>query len=91
MSSQTHSEIFVAPFLAATTAYYEAEGSRLAQELEPSDYLRRINRCLQEESERCDLVIGAALKGGVLRVVLDGMVNVHVESIVEKGESRSAK
>lgn len=87
LSSQTHSDIFVAPFLAATKDYYEAEGNRLAQELEPSDYLKRVNRRLHEEAERCDLVVGSSMKGSVLRTVLDAMVLIHVEAIVEKGNS----
>jgi hypothetical protein len=84
-SPQSHSSIFVTPFLASSRTYYKAEGVRLVQELESSDYLRRVNRRLEEEGERCDLVLGIALKGSALRVVLEEMASGHVETIVEKG------
>jgi hypothetical protein len=78
--------LFVTPFLASTKVYYEAEGSRLAEELDASVYLKRIHLRLKEEGERCDLVVGGMLKGSVLRTLLEAMVLVHVEAIVDKGE-----
>lgn len=91
LSTQSLTSIFTTPFLASSRAYYKAEGIRLAATLEPSDYLRRINDRLAEEGERCDVVLGTALKGSVLRVVLEEMVTVHVEALVEKGASKRSR
>lgn len=90
LSSQSHSSLFVTPFLASSRKYYHNEGVRLAATLEPSTYLRKIDQRLEEEGERCDAVLGAALKGIILRVVLEEMVLGHVEAIVEKGELAQA-
>lgn len=86
LSTQSHSSIFVTPFLASSRQFYHLEGTRLSSELEPSTYLSKIESRLSEEGERCDTVLGTALKGSILRVVLEEMVNDHVEGIVDKGE-----
>ncbi|KDE09586.1 hypothetical protein MVLG_00481 [Microbotryum lychnidis-dioicae p1A1 Lamole] len=85
ISTQSHQTLFVAPFLASSRTYYEAEGVTLSSELDASSYLRRVNQRLSEEAERCDSgMVGVALKGDVLRVVLDEMVKNHVEAIATK-------
>lgn len=89
LSEQTHQAIFVTPFLSSSKPYYHSEGIRLAGEMEPSDYLKRILQRLAEEGERCDSVLGTNLKGSILRVVLDEMVSIHVEAIVEKSTCRT--
>ncbi|ORY70774.1 Cullin family-domain-containing protein [Leucosporidium creatinivorum] len=83
-SSHSLSTLFTTPFLTSTRQYFKLEAARLAAELEPSDYLKQINRRLGEEGERCESVIGGDVKGSVLRVVLEEMVTGHVEAIVEK-------
>ncbi|SCZ89398.1 BZ3500_MvSof-1268-A1-R1_Chr1-1g01155 [Microbotryum saponariae] len=85
ISTQSHLTLFVAPFLASSRTYYEAEGVTLSSELNASSFLRRVNQRLSEEAERCDSgMVGVALKGDVLRVVLDEMVKNHVEAIATK-------
>jgi cullin 4 len=90
-SPQSLFTLFTTPFLASTRQYFKLEAARLAAELEPSDYLKQINRRLGEEGERCEIVIGVDVKASVLRVVLEEMVTGHVEAIVEKGESQRGR
>ncbi|GAA5975364.1 hypothetical protein JCM5350_006451 [Sporobolomyces pararoseus] len=84
ISNQSHSFLFVDPFVQATKSYYSKEGNSLFVELEPSAYLKRTLQRIKEEGERCDTVVGIELKGAVLRAVEDEMVRGHVEAIAEK-------
>ncbi|KAK4056958.1 hypothetical protein OIO90_001858 [Microbotryomycetes sp. JL221] len=90
-SGNVHSNLFVTPFLTLTQSYYKEEGNRLSQQLESSDYLKRVMSRLQEEGERSELVYGNALKGDVIRLVLEEMVSVHVQMIVSKALSDMIK
>ncbi|KAL8293161.1 hypothetical protein RQP46_000855 [Phenoliferia psychrophenolica] len=84
LSVQSHSSLFVTPFLAASRQYFKEEGNRLAAELDASAYLRRVEFRLTSEGARCEAVLGSDLKGSILRVVLEELVSGHVEAIVEK-------
>ncbi|GAA5868593.1 hypothetical protein JCM1840_005500 [Sporobolomyces johnsonii] len=83
-SPHSYSTLFADPFLAASRTYYQAEGLSLSVTLDSAAYLKRVVQRLREEGERCDLVVGIELKGGVLRVVEDEMIKGHVEAIAEK-------
>ncbi|KAK4703819.1 cullin 4, partial [Phenoliferia sp. Uapishka_3] len=84
LSTQSHTSLFVTPFLAASRQYFTDEGNRLSAEFDSSAYLRQIEVRLASEGERCETVLGSDLKGSILRVVLEEMVSGHVASIVEK-------
>lgn len=86
LSAQSHSALFVTPFLAESRQYFKDEGNRLSAELDAAAYLRRIEARLAGEGARCESVLGSDLKGSILRVVLEEMVAGHVEAIVEKGQ-----
>ncbi|GAA5986059.1 hypothetical protein JCM10908_006388 [Rhodotorula pacifica] len=90
-SSQSHSILYSEPFLAATRTYYQAEGLSLAASLDSSAYLRRVAQRLHDEAERCESVLGAELKGAVLRVVEDEMIRSHVEAIADRDTAEMCK
>lgn len=83
-SPASHSALYTSPLLAASRAYYQAEGVRLAAELDSSAYLGQIERRLSQERERAQLFLGIQLEQDLERVVLEEMAAVHVEAIVEK-------
>ncbi|GAA5889294.1 hypothetical protein JCM6882_000698 [Rhodosporidiobolus microsporus] len=83
-SPQTHSTLFSTPFLSSTRTFYHSEGSSLVATVDSSAFLRRVTDRLAEEGERCDALVGAELKGPVLRVLEEELIAGHVEGIAEK-------
>ena len=83
-SPDSHSALYLDPLVVASHVYYQAEGARLAAELDSSAYLAQVERRLGEEAERAQLVLGVELEERLQRVVLDEMAATHVEAIVEK-------
>jgi len=83
-SPASHSALYLDPLLAATRTYYQAEGARLATELDSSAYLSQVERRLSQEKERAQLYLGLQLGDSLERVVLEEMAATHVEAIVEK-------
>ncbi|GAA6015035.1 hypothetical protein JCM10207_008711 [Rhodosporidiobolus poonsookiae] len=91
LSSQTHSELFVDPFLCSTRTFYHAEGNSSILSLDSSAYLARVTQRLQEEGERCDTVVGVELKGQLLKLVDEELIEGHVEGIAEKDTGEMCK
>ena len=98
LSTQSHLERFVTPFLSDTRSYYAAVAARhsplsaspealVAQAKGDTSastaYLALVERTLEREGALCDNVVGATLKGSVVRIVLDEMVVEHVDAIAE--------
>lgn len=54
-------------------------------EMKVWDYLRHVKKRLVEEAERCDIVIGSQVKGGVLRIVEESLVGAHTGLLLERG------
>ncbi|GAA5832696.1 hypothetical protein JCM11251_005725 [Rhodosporidiobolus azoricus] len=90
-SPQTHTGLFRTPFLSSTRAFYHTEASTQITSLDSSAFLRRVVKRLEEEVERCDAVLGADLKGGVVKIVEEEMIVGHVEGIAEKDTSDMCK
>lgn len=55
------------------------------QEIAVWDYLSHVKKRLSEEAVRCDAVVGADIKGGILRVVEETLVGQHVTLIIQRG------
>ena len=92
ISTISHATVFVTPFLTSSNTYYQQEGHRLLQassetgvEMEVATYLQHVQRRLVEEAERCDLVIGAELKGQIIRVVEDRLIGEHASVLLTRG------
>ena len=95
ISTITHATVFVTPFIASSNTYYQQEGQTLLQtsaetaattsEMEIPAYLQHVQRRLVEEAERCDLVIGSALKGQIVRVVEERLIGEHVALLLSRG------
>ncbi|GAA6062544.1 hypothetical protein JCM10212_004310 [Sporobolomyces blumeae] len=83
-SVQSHTSLFVEPFVASSRSFFAKEGNSLIVELDSAAYLKRVTQRLKDEGERCDSVVGSELKGSILRVVEDEMIRGHVEAIAEK-------
>lgn len=55
------------------------------QEMPIWDYLSHVKKRLSEEAVRCDTVVGQDVKGGILRVIEETLVGLHVTVIVKRG------
>jgi len=90
--------------MAASQTYFQLEGQRKlgsdpagSPDSEPEhvhievwDYLRHVQRRLSEEGERCDVVIGQDVKGGILRVVESTLVGSHTVVLLSRGKLRTS-
>ncbi|KAL7008349.1 hypothetical protein EMMF5_002078 [Cystobasidiomycetes sp. EMM_F5] len=93
ISATVHATIFVSPFIEASMAYYQAEGTRLIGEIGSGEntsmtypkYLNHVKKRLVEEGERCDVVIGTGVKDAALDVVEKSLIGAHVPSLLENG------
>lgn len=95
ISTISHATVFVTPFIASSNTYYQQEGQTLLQtsvenattasEMGIPTYLQHVQRRLSEEAERCDLVIGSALKGQIVRVVEERLIGEHVALLLSRG------
>lgn len=95
VSSVSYTTLFVAPYLASTKAFYDQEGHRLLQTAPDSiaaesqmaipRYLQHVQTRLEEEGERCELVVGPSLKGQIIRAVEERLIGEHVSLLLTQG------
>ncbi|KFM25773.1 Cullin-4 [Auxenochlorella protothecoides] len=76
---------FQRPLLAATLAYYTAEGTRLAQELDVPAYLLHAERRLAEEEARCEAYLGQQSRDLLMATLKASLLEEHMASLLQRG------
>ncbi|KAM0790651.1 hypothetical protein ACM66B_004511 [Microbotryomycetes sp. NB124-2] len=81
-----YQDIFWQPLVQVTRSYYQDVGNRLTEDfvLKPSQWLKQVDRHLQEEAERAEAMYGSAHKAEVIATVLDKLVVDHVTDVIDK-------
>lgn len=82
---QIYSKAFEQKFLQSTERLYAAEGQKLMQELEVSDYLAHVEKRLMEENERVIHYLDSNTKPQLIHVVQKQLLSEHVTNILQKG------
>jgi len=80
-----YQKAFEKKFLDATDFLYAAEGQRLVQEREVSEYLLHVNDRLAEENERLLLYLDQSTKKPLISCVEKHLLESHVKQILQKG------
>eukprot|EP00744_Colponema_vietnamica_P008519 GILI01012143.1.p1 GENE.GILI01012143.1~~GILI01012143.1.p1 ORF type:complete len:1008 (+),score=304.22 GILI01012143.1:274-3024(+) len=75
---------FEPPFLEATDKFYAAEGARLMQEIEVSEYLKHVENRLQQEQDRVNNYLDRNTRRPLLLALERQLLAVHVSAILEK-------
>lgn len=82
---QIYDKAFEQKFLQATERLYAAEGQRLMQELEVSDYLTHVDRRIAEENQRIVHYLDPSTKHQLIHTVEKQLLKEHVTQILAKG------
>ncbi|XP_015587413.1 cullin-4A isoform X2 [Cephus cinctus] len=84
---QIYQEAFETKFLVATERLYAAEGQRLMNEHDVSEYLAHVDKRLQEENERLLHYLDTSTKWSLIHTVEKQLLSEHISSILQKGLS----
>uniref|UniRef100_A0A6M2DJ61 Cullin-4B n=1 Tax=Xenopsylla cheopis TaxID=163159 RepID=A0A6M2DJ61_XENCH len=82
---QIYEEAFEEKFLMATDRLYKTEGQYLMQEFEVPEYLRHVDRRLQEENERLLHYLDSNTKWQLIHSVERQLLSEHLTTILQKG------
>ena len=77
--------VFEKPFLAATSAFYAAEGRRLIGELEVAAYLVHVETRLQQESDRVLQYLQSMTRKPLVNALETQLLQAHRTSLLERG------
>uniref|UniRef100_A0A0B7AC95 Cullin-4A n=1 Tax=Arion vulgaris TaxID=1028688 RepID=A0A0B7AC95_9EUPU len=80
-----YQKAFETKFLEATEMLYAAEGQRLVQEREVSEYLLHVEKRLTEENERLLLYLDQSTKKPLIQCVEKYLLENHLKQILQKG------
>ncbi|KAK0048820.1 cullin-4A [Biomphalaria pfeifferi] len=80
-----YQKAFEKKFLEATEMLYAAEGQRLVQEREVSEYLLHVDKRLAEENERLLLYLDQSTKKPLISCVEKHLLENHMKQILQKG------
>lgn len=82
---QLYQDAFEQRFLLATERLYAAEGQRLVQEMEVSEYLVHVDKRLAEEHERVLHYLDMGTKWQLIHSVEKQLLSEHLPTIIQKG------
>ncbi|KAI5712815.1 hypothetical protein M8J75_011392 [Diaphorina citri] len=82
---QIYQDAFESKFLNATERLYAAEGQRLMQELEVSQYLHHVDKRINEEKERLIHYLDNTTKWSLIHTVEKQLLSEHLTNILNKG------
>lgn len=82
---QIYQDAFESKFLNATERLYAAEGQRLMQELEVSQYLHHVDKRINEEKERLIHYLDNTTKWSLIHTVEKQLLTEHLTNILNKG------
>lgn len=80
-----YQKAFERKFLDATELLFTAEGQRLVQEREVSEYLLHVDKRLGEENERLLLYLDQSTKKALISCVEKNLLENHMKQILQKG------
>lgn len=82
---QIYTETFEDKFLKATDELYAAEGQRLMQQQEVPEYLKHVDKRLNEENERLLHYLDYTTKRFLIQTVEKQLISEHQNSILQRG------
>ncbi|XP_078415678.1 cullin-4A-like [Cetorhinus maximus] len=82
---QVYQESFEHRFLEETNCLYAAEGQRLMQEREVSEYLHHVNKRLEEETDRVITYLDQSTQKWLISSVEKQLLGEHLTAILQKG------
>ncbi|XP_072370551.1 cullin-4A-like isoform X3 [Scyliorhinus torazame] len=82
---QVYQESFEHRFLEETNCLYAAEGQRLMQEREVSEYLHHVNKRLEEEADRVITYLDQSTQKWLIANVEKQLLGEHLTAILQKG------
>eukprot|EP00743_Colponemidia_sp_Colp-15_P004129 GILK01004457.1.p1 GENE.GILK01004457.1~~GILK01004457.1.p1 ORF type:complete len:721 (-),score=162.74 GILK01004457.1:108-2270(-) len=82
---QIYSDSFEKPFLEETNSFYAAEGVRILQQTDVSEYLKHVENRLAEENERVTSYLDVNTRKPLVTTVEKQLIQSHVSSILDKG------
>ena len=74
-------------FLAWTAAFYRDEGERLVEDLPAGDYLRRVERRLEEEGSRTSHYLSNQTSAALQKLLHDHLLAAHLATVLTKPTS----
>ncbi|KAK7284002.1 hypothetical protein RIF29_13753 [Crotalaria pallida] len=80
-----YAEGFEKPFLESTSEFYAAEGMKYMQQSDAPDYLKHVERRLQEEHERCLMCLDASTRKPLIVTAEKQLLDRHIPAILDKG------
>uniref|UniRef100_A0A7N4PHA9 Cullin-4B n=1 Tax=Sarcophilus harrisii TaxID=9305 RepID=A0A7N4PHA9_SARHA len=84
---QIYQDSFEQRFLEETNQLYAAEGQRLMQEREVSEYFHHVNRRLEEEEDRLITYLDLSTQKPLIATVEKQLLGEHLTAILQKGLS----
>ncbi|XP_050500268.1 cullin-4B-like [Diabrotica virgifera virgifera] len=82
---QIYDNIFEQKFLQSTEHFYAAEGQKLIQDLEVSNYLTYVDKRIKEEKERVINYLNSSTEFELIHIVQKQLLGEHVIIILQKG------
>nr|XP_056717915.1 cullin-4A [Euleptes europaea] len=82
---QVYKDSFEQKFLEDTNHLYTAEGQRLMQEREVSEYLHHVNKRLEEEADRVVTYLDYSTQKPLIACVERQLLGEHLTAILQKG------
>ncbi|XP_043818471.1 cullin-4B [Dromiciops gliroides] len=84
---QIYQDSFEQKFLEETNRLYAAEGQRLMQEREVSEYFHHVNKRLEEEEDRLITYLDMSTQKPLIATVEKQLLGEHLTAILQKGLS----
>uniref|UniRef100_A0A1I8E8P4 CULLIN_2 domain-containing protein n=3 Tax=Wuchereria bancrofti TaxID=6293 RepID=A0A1I8E8P4_WUCBA len=86
-SRRVYEEEFEEPFLRVSAEYYRAESQNFLLENCASVYVKKVEECLMEESNRAKMYLDKGTEQKILDVLDEELINKHMMTIVEMDNS----
>ncbi|VDN05739.1 unnamed protein product [Thelazia callipaeda] len=86
-SRHVYEEEFEKPFLHVSAEYYRAESQNFLLENSASVYVKKVEECLMEESNRAKMYLDKGTEQKILEVLDEELINRHMMTIVEMDNS----
>ncbi|VDP25722.1 unnamed protein product [Onchocerca flexuosa] len=86
-SRRVYEEEFEEPFLRVSAEYYRAESQNFLLENCASVYVKKVEECLMDESNRAKMYMDKGTEQKILDVLDEELINKHMMTIVEMDNS----